>query len=66
MFTSVEGALCYDETTNEFVYVNMIHSNLNGTDSLSAVSHSVFSGIGGSTTSLPDLSTFGDGGQVFI
>lgn len=61
---SVEGPLCYDEATNEFVYVNMIQSNLNGAESLSAVSQSVFSALGGSSTSLADLSTFGDGSQV--
>jgi hypothetical protein len=59
----VDGTLCFDETTNELLYVNMIQPNLSATDSLTNTSQSVFSALGGVST-LADISTFNDGNAV--
>lgn len=59
----MDGALCYDETTNELVYVNMIQPNLNATDSLANTSQSIFSALGG-VSALTDISAFNDGSSV--
>ncbi|KAL6961741.1 hypothetical protein U1Q18_048091 [Sarracenia purpurea var. burkii] len=66
----VEGTLCFDETHNELVYVNMpvqmISSGIGSSD-LITNQNSAFSSYGStSIPSLSDLPLFSDGGQVML
>lgn len=62
LLISVEATLCYDESTNELICVNMLPSNVGNTDL--TVPQSVFSSFGTAVPTLGDLSLFSDGGQV--
>ncbi|XP_065210679.1 zinc finger protein 236-like isoform X2 [Planococcus citri] len=70
--SSFEGTLCFDETNNELVYVNMpvqmISSSIGNSDSMSGANSS-FSPYGVGTALIPslsDLPLFNDGGQVML
>ncbi|KAK7571879.1 hypothetical protein V9T40_014351 [Parthenolecanium corni] len=60
----LEATLCYDESTNELICVNMLPSNVGNTDL--TVPQSVFSSFGTAVPTLGDLSLFSDGGQVLL